>query len=138
MYKIKIDNVAHVKELNALNGKTGELQTLIDLLDSIDIFEICNKLNLDESNPDNTYTHNYPNWCIPSNHFDEIVIVQDEKAWSCVSIIKIEPEYQQYQLFICETANKEDLSGLLRQIASYLDKGYSSGYYPTWEIKKVE
>jgi len=43
-----------------------------------------------------------------------------------------------YEIIIKETATKENLAFILRNIADFLDSGYSSGYYPTWEIKKIE
>lgn len=33
---------------------------------------------------------------------------------------------------------KEDLAETLRYIASLVDKGFTSGYYPTWHIKAEE
>lgn len=44
-----------------------------------------------------------------------------------------------YTLSIEETADStEELADTLREIASKIDEGYTSGYYPTFDITREE
>lgn len=37
-----------------------------------------------------------------------------------------------------EVASTYDMVDLLKHIASLVEQGYTSGYYPHWNLKKVE